>query len=66
MLKKNIFQKIKNSNRVFIIAEAGSNHLKDLNRAYKLVDIAKSSGADAIKFQSFKADEIAVKNLKLG
>ena len=64
MLKKNIFQKLKNTNKVFIIAEAGSNHLKNLNRAYKLVDIAKSSGADAIKFQSFKADEIAVKNLK--
>ena len=50
------------TNKVFIIAEAGSNHLKSLKRAYKLVDIAKESGADAIKFQSFSADEIATKN----
>ena len=64
MLKKNIFQKLKNSNKVFVIAEAGSNHLKNLNRAYKLIDIAKKSGADAVKFQSFTASEIAVQNLK--
>jgi len=64
MLKKNYFQKLKNSNKVFVIAEAGSNHLKNLKRAYKLIDIAKNSGADAVKFQSFTADEIAVDNLK--
>ena len=64
MLNKNIFQKLKKSNKVFVIAEAGSNHLKNLSRAYKLVDIAKKSGADAVKFQSFSANEIAVKNLK--
>ena len=64
MLNKNYFHKLKNSNKVFIIAEAGSNHLKNLKRAYKLIDIAKNSGADAVKFQSFTADEIAIKNLK--
>ena len=64
MLNKNIFQKLNNSDKVFVIAEAGSNHLKNLNRAYKLVDIAKKSGADAVKFQSFTANEIAVKNFK--
>ena len=39
-------------------------HLKDLNRAYKLIDIAKNAGADAVKFQSFTANEIAVNNFR--
>lgn len=64
MLNKDILKKIKNNNKVFIIAEAGSNHLKKLKRAYKLIDIAKEAGADAIKFQSFTADEIATTNSK--
>ncbi|MDF2877902.1 MAG: spore coat polysaccharide biosynthesis protein SpsE [Clostridia bacterium] len=42
---------------VFIIAEAGVNHNGDTNLAKKLVDMAKSCGADAIKFQTFKAEE---------
>ena len=63
MAQNKFFNKLKKSEKVFIIAEAGSNHLKDLNRAYKLIDIAKSAGADAVKFQSFTADEIAVNNL---
>jgi len=40
----------------FIIAEAGSNHDRDLAQAKKLIDVASSSGADAIKFQLFKAE----------
>jgi len=64
MLNKDILNKVKNNNKVFIIAEAGSNHLRSLNRAYKLIDIAKDAGADAIKFQSFTADEIATTNSK--
>jgi N-acetylneuraminate synthase/N,N'-diacetyllegionaminate synthase len=62
MLNKDILNNVKNNNKVFIIAEAGSNHLRSLNRAYKLIDIAKDAGADAIKFQSFTADEIATTN----
>jgi len=42
---------------VFIIAEAGVNHNGDINIAKKLVDMAKTCGADAIKFQTFKAEE---------
>ena len=42
---------------VFYIAEAGVNHNGSIKIAKKLVDIAKKSGADAIKFQSFIADE---------
>ena len=42
---------------VYIIAEAGVNHNGDLMLAKKLVDMAKDAGADAIKFQTFKAEE---------
>ncbi|NQU17112.1 MAG: N-acetylneuraminate synthase [Candidatus Saganbacteria bacterium] len=45
--------------RVFLIAEAGVNHNGDLDVAKKLIDAAKSSGADAIKFQTFKTEELA-------
>lgn len=40
----------------FIIAEVGSNHNRDLVQAKKLIDVASESGADAVKFQLFKAD----------
>lgn len=42
---------------VYIIAEAGVNHNGDLKLAKELVDMAKQCGADAIKFQTFKAEE---------
>lgn len=48
-------------NRVFIIAEAGVNHNGDIDIAKKLIDSAKSSGADAVKFQTFKAANIVSK-----
>ena len=46
---------------VYIIAEAGVNHNGKLDLALQLVDIAKESGADAIKFQTFKANKLASK-----
>jgi N,N'-diacetyllegionaminate synthase len=42
----------------FIIAEAGVNHNGDVNLAKKLIDAAKEAGADAVKFQTFKAGEV--------
>ncbi|NQT71909.1 MAG: pseudaminic acid synthase [Chloroflexi bacterium] len=45
----------------FIIAEAGSNHDGNINQAKELIDIAANSGADAVKFQLFRADEMAAK-----
>lgn len=43
----------------FIIAEAGVNHNGDIELAKKLVDVAVLAGADAVKFQTFDANEIA-------
>lgn len=42
-----------------IIAEAGVNHNGDLNLAKKLVDAAVDAGADVVKFQTFKAIDLA-------
>ncbi len=42
----------------FIIAEAGSNHNRKLDRAKKLIDIAVESGVDAVKFQTYSADTL--------
>ena len=44
--------------RVFIIAEAGVNHNGDPALARQLVDAAVAAGADAVKFQTFSADEL--------
>jgi sialic acid synthase SpsE len=42
----------------FIIAEAGLNHNGKIEKALEMIKLAKNSGADAIKFQTFKATEI--------
>ena len=41
----------------FIVAEAGINHNGELNKAFKMIEVAKLSGVDAVKFQTFKAEE---------
>ena len=47
---------------VFIIAEAGVNHNGNLEIARKLVNEAAKAGVDAVKFQTFKAENIVCKN----
>ncbi|MBI5798511.1 MAG: N-acetylneuraminate synthase family protein, partial [Candidatus Yonathbacteria bacterium] len=42
--------------KTFIIAEAGVNHNGDLEIAKKLIDVAADAGADAVKFQTFRAE----------
>jgi N,N'-diacetyllegionaminate synthase len=49
-------------NKVFIIAEAGVNHNGSINLAKKLIKVASDSGVDAVKFQTFKADNLVTKN----
>ena len=67
-MERNLFmKKIKIGNKiigdhkpVFIIAEAGVNHNGSLKNGKKLIDIAVKAKADAVKFQSFIADNIII------
>jgi len=47
---------------VFIIAEAGVNHNGSVDLAKCLIDVAVDSGVDAVKFQTFKAENLVAKN----
>ncbi len=46
----------------FIVAEAACNHMCDIKLAYKMIDQASNAGADAIKFQTYKAEKLTTKN----
>ena len=45
----------------YYIADIGANHGGNINTAFKLIELAKESGADAAKFQNFKAEKIVSK-----
>jgi N,N'-diacetyllegionaminate synthase len=61
MIELSLNKKIAKNGPCFIIAEAGVNHNGSLSLAKKLVDIAVEAKADAVKFQTFIADEIILK-----
>jgi N-acetylneuraminate synthase len=48
--------------KTYIIAEAGVNHNGSLEMAMNLIDVASQCGADAIKFQTFRADKLVSKS----
>lgn len=48
--------------KLYIIAEAGVNHNGDIEIAKKLIDLAVEAGADAVKFQTFQARNLCVKD----
>lgn len=48
--------------KTFIIAEAGANHNRDFEQAKSLIDVAKESGADACKFQTYSSETLYSKN----
>ncbi|WP_411350359.1 N-acetylneuraminate synthase [Paenibacillus sp. WLX2291] len=52
------------SSSIYIIAEVGVNHNGSLEKAMQCVDVAARSGADAVKFQTFKSEKLVTKQAK--
>ena len=50
-------------NKIYYIAEIGLNHNGNIKLAKKMIKAAKASGADAVKFQSIKADKLVSPNI---
>jgi len=63
-MSRNIWNNISTNQKTFIIAEIGVNHNGDMEQARKLINEAKYSGADAVKFQSYNTEKICTKNTK--
>lgn len=51
-------RRIGNGHPVYFIAEAGSNHDRNLDQAKRLIEVAADAGADAVKFQTFRAEHL--------
>ena len=51
--------------KVFIIAEAGVNHNGSIELAKKLIDVAVEAKVDALKYQTFKAENLVSKNTQI-
>ena len=55
---------IANESETFVIAEAGVNHGGDMEIAKQLIDLAVDANADAVKFQTFKAENLILNNIQ--
>lgn len=55
---------ISNDSETFIIAEAGVNHNGNMAIAKEMIDVAVEAGVDAVKFQTFKAEKLILKNVQ--
>ena len=51
-------------NKIKVIAEAGINHNGSIKKAFQLVDVAKKSNADFVKFQTYKTSNLVISNAK--
>ena len=50
--------------RTYVIAEISGSHAGSLSKMQKLIEVASQSGADAVKVQKFRADDLVVKDYK--
>ena len=57
-------RKIGSGQPVFVIAEIGTNHNRDIDQAKKLIDAAWTAKADAVKFQIYEADDIVSSSIQ--
>ena len=57
-IKLNDTHTVSKEDKPYIIAELGSNHNGDMDLARRLIDAAKKSGADCVKFQSWSKETI--------
>ena len=53
-------REISKKHKPYVIAEMSANHNGDINNAYKIIDMAKTAGADAVKLQTYKPDTITM------
>lgn len=53
-------KKLSDKSDTYIIAEMSANHLHNLDRAKRIIDVAKECGADAIKLQTYRPDTITI------
>tara|TARA_B100001758_G_C18384794_1_gene599422 strand:+ start:702 stop:1745 length:1044 start_codon:yes stop_codon:yes gene_type:complete len=58
------FIRSQNNDKLFLIAEAGVNHENSLEKAKKMISLAAKAGCSSIKFQSYKATQLASKKAK--